>query len=306
MAYQSNIAFDELCAFVAVVDARGFSAAARTTGGRKATLSRRVQDLEARLGLPLLMRTTRSLRLTAEGEAYYALAVRSLTAARDAEAAVLAARAEPNGTLRVTTSAAMVDGVLSHVATKYLARYPRVSLIIETSDARSDLVRDGFDVAVRLGALGDSSMLARRLGVMRGGYFASPRYLRQRGEPERPEQLREHDLIVIPKGDGPQQWRFAFEGKLRHVQLQPRLTVTSLDLATKAAVAGAGIVRAPLPHAEPYLRKQQLVPILEKWTLAGVDVHAVFPPGGGLVPKTRAFIDMLSRWLGPTTMPRAR
>src|SRR5262245_42266572 len=212
MAYQSEVAFDELGAFVAVVDARGFSAAARASGGRKATLSRRVQDLEARLGLPLLLRTTRSLRLTAEGQAYYELAVRSLTAARDAESAVLAAKAEPNGTLRVTASAAMADGVLSHVATKYLARYPRVSLVLETSDARADLVRDGFDVAVRLGALGDSSMLARRLGVMRGGYFASPRYLRQRGEPTHPDQLREHDLIAIPKGDGRTEWRSAVDG----------------------------------------------------------------------------------------------
>jgi DNA-binding transcriptional LysR family regulator len=296
MEYQSERAFEELRAFVAVVEAQGFRAAARATRGRKATLSARVQDLEGRLGVPLLVRTTRSLRLTDEGRAYFEHASRALAAARDAEAVVLSAKSEPRGTLRVTTSAAMAALVMDNVVSAYLAKYTHARVELHVSERRVDLARERFDLAVWAGALEDSSLIARNLGVAAGGYYASPRYLARRGEPDSPDDLATHDVIVVPKGDAPIEWAFVIGGKQKWFAMRPRLVVTDLGLAARAASDGSGIVRAPLAVVQPYIAKKQLIAILGRWTPPGLEVHAVFPSGATLVPKTRAFVDMLQGW----------
>lgn len=134
MEYQSEPALEELRAFVAVVDAHGFRSAARSTRGRKATLIKRVQDLEARLGVPLIVRTTRSMRLTDEGRAYYEHASRALEAARDAESVVLSARSAPRGVLRITSATALAAHLLEAVIARYLKRYPDVRIVLQTSE----------------------------------------------------------------------------------------------------------------------------------------------------------------------------
>lgn len=296
--YQSDQALEELRAFVAVVDAQGFRSAARVTRGRKATLSKRVQDLEARLGVPLLVRTTRSMRLTDEGRAYFEHASRALQAARDAESVVLSAKATPRGVLRVTTAAALAAHVLDAVIARYLKQYPDVRLVLHTTERRLDIVREGFDVAVWGGPLDDSSLVARKLGVAAGGYFASPGYLARCPEPKSPDDLTAHDLVTITKDAGATEWPFAAGGKEKRVAIRPRLVVNDLELALRAGVGGMGIVPAPLSMAEPYVVKKQLVQVLRQWTRPAIDVHAVFPPGGALVPKTRAFLDLLREGLG--------
>jgi LysR family transcriptional regulator, regulator for bpeEF and oprC len=153
-----------------------------------------------------------------------------------------------------------------------------------------------FDLAVWAGALEDSTLVARRLGVAVGGYYASPRYLARRSEPAGPADIASHDVIVVPKGDAAMEWAFVVGGKMKRMAVRPRLVVTDLELAARAAAAGLGIVRAPLLVVEPYPEKKQLVAVLRKFTPPGLDVHAVFPPGGALVPKTRAFVDVLQLW----------
>ncbi|WP_433935249.1 LysR substrate-binding domain-containing protein [Sorangium cellulosum] len=296
MEYQSGRSLEELAAFVAVVEANGFTAAARAMRARKATLSQRVQDLEERLGVSLLVRTTRSLRLTDEGRAYFEHARRSLAAARDAEAVVALARSKPSGLLRITTSAALAGTLMDAVVAPYLARYPDVSVELDTSVRRVDLVREGFDLAIRVGPLDDSSLVARRLGTATGGYHASPRYLERRGCPGRPDELGDHDAIVVAHEDGPKEWPFITGSKKWPLVVRPRLTVGSFELAVQAAAAGAGVVRAPLYFVRPLLAKRRLVEVLKDWTPPGFDVHAVFPPGGALVPKTRVLLDMLAAW----------
>ncbi len=298
MEYQSDQALEELRAFVAVVNAQGFSSAARVMRGRKATLSKRVQDLEARLGVPLLVRTTRSMRLTDEGRAYYEHASRALEAARDAESVVLSAKAAPRGVLRVTTAAALAVHVLDAVVMRYLKEYPDVRLVLHASERRLDLVRDGFDVAIWGGPLDDSSLVARKLGVAAGGYFASPSYLARHPEPKSPDELGAHDLVTITKEGGASQWPFVAGGKEKRVAIRPRLIVNDVELALRAGLGGMGIFPAPLSMAEPYVAKKQLVQVLRRWTRPAIDVHAVFPPGGALVPKTRAFLDLLREGLG--------
>jgi LysR family transcriptional regulator, regulator for bpeEF and oprC len=293
MAYQSDQALEELRAFVAVVDAQGFRAAARETRGRKATLSRRVQDLEQRLGVPLLVRTTRSMRLTEEGRAYFEHATRALSAARDAEAVVLSAKAEPRGVLRVTTAPSLASLIVEDVVARYLGKYPQVRVELHVAERRIDIAREAFDLAVWGGALEDSSFVARKLGAASGGYYASPRYLARRPEPESADDLAAHDLVTITKGRGTSEWRFWQGGKEKRVPIRPRLVVNDLELAVRAAIAGLGIAPAPVSMVQQHLAKKKLVAVLQKWTPPGVDVHAVFPAGGSLVPKTRAFVEML-------------
>jgi LysR family transcriptional regulator, regulator for bpeEF and oprC len=298
MSYQSEPIFEELVAFVSVVASNGFTAATRLSGARKATLSTRVASLERRLGVPLLVRTTRSIRLTEEGRAYFEHAQRSVAAARDAEAVVSSAKLKPNGLLRVTIAISIADMLFEEVVLAYLAKYPDVSVIMDTSVRTLDLVREGVDLAVRLGPLEDSNLTARRLGSSGGGYYANPRYLECRGVPQRPEDLSSHDTIAIPQGEGPIEWTFVTEKKkkISRVVVRPKLTVTNFELAVRAAAAGLGVVRAPQHYAQPYLTKRKLIPILIEWSPEGADVHAVAPPGGMLVPKTRAFVDMLVAW----------
>jgi LysR family transcriptional regulator, regulator for bpeEF and oprC len=296
--YQSDQALEELRAFVAVVDAQGFRAAARETKGRKATLSRRVQDLEKRLGVPLLVRTTRSMRLTEEGRAYFEHASRALASARDAESVVLSAKAEPRGVLRLTTAVALASLVVDEVVVRYLERYPQVRVFLQTAERRMDIVREGFDLAVWGGPLDDSSLVAHRLGISSGGYFASPQYLARRAAPKSPDDLATHDLVTITKGSAATEWTFVVDRKERRVAIRPRLVVNDVALAVRAGVAGVGIVPAPMSMAEPYVAKKLLVQVLRKWTRLGSDIHAVFPPGGALVPKTRAFVDLLQERLG--------
>lgn len=296
MEYQSGRSLEELAAFAAVVEANGFTAAARALRARKATLSQRVQDLEERLGVPLLVRTTRSLRLTDEGRAYFEHARRSLAAARDAEAVVARAKSKPAGLLRVTTSASIAGMLLEGVITPYLAKYPDVSVHVDTSVRKVDLAREGFDLALRAGPLDESSLIARRLGVASGGYYASPRYLERHGTPAHPDDLQKHATISVPREDGPKAWRFTSGSRSWSMVVRPRLAVGSFELATQAAAAGAGIVWAPRYFVRSYLAKKQLVPVLEAWTPPALEVNAVFPPGGALVPKTRVFIDLVAAW----------
>jgi len=297
MEYQLNRSLAELAMFVSVVDASGFSAASRATGTRKATLSHRIQQLEKRLGVVLLVRTTRSLRLTDEGRAYYELAKRALAAARDAEEVAVSAKAEPSGTLRATTSAALAGLLLEAVIVPFLERYPRVSLVLDTSVRRKDLVREGIDLAIRPAPLNESSSLvSRKLGVLTGGYYASPRYLKKRGAPRRPEDIQRHDAIVIPGSTEPMEWPFLIGGRQRMIAVRPRLSVTSFELAARAAAAGLGLLRSPSYFVRPFLAKRQVVPILTNWSAPGSEIYAVFPPGGTLVPRARVFIDMLVAW----------
>jgi DNA-binding transcriptional LysR family regulator len=296
MAYRSEVALAELVAFVAVVDHHGFSAAARAAGLRKATLSERVRDLEARLGATLLVRTTRTLSLTDEGRAYADHARRALAAAREAEAAAIAMRATPSGKLRITMTPALAALFLDGVIAPYMRSHPNVSVELDTSMRNVDVVREGFDLAIRVGRLADSTLVARRLGTARGGYYASPAYLARRGAPTRPEELADHDTVAIPRGDRMPTWTFTSGHRKRSVVVRPRLFVGAFELAIPAALAGIGIIPNLRHHVQPYLAREELVPVLPEWTRPAIEVNALFAPGNARLPKLRAMIDRFAAW----------
>lgn len=295
MKDQSLPELEGLGVFVAVVEQGGFTAAARATGLRKALVSRRVQELEERLGTQLLVRTTRSVRLTEEGHGYFESAQRALAAAREAERVVAVGRAHPVGRLRVTTTAVLAEVLLEPVALRYLETYPEVVLELDVGARTSDLVREGFDLAIRAGTLPDSSLLARRLGEARSGYFASPAYLREHGAPTDPGALSEHATVAL--GDGAAvEWPFARAGGTTRLVIAPRLVTTSHELAVRAAVAGLGIARIPEFHARAHVLAKRLRPVLEPWTPPATPVHALTPPG--IQPaKTRTFIERVAEHL---------
>lgn len=243
------------------------------------------------------------MRLTDEGRVYYEHASRALAAARDAESVVLSAKTTPRGVLRVTAAAALAAHVLDAVIARYLTQYGDVRLVLHTSERRLDIVREGFDVAVWGGPLDDSSLVARKLGVAAGGYFATPNYLARCPEPKSPDDLTLHDLVTITKDGGATQWPFVAGGKEKRVAIRPRLVVNDLELALRAGIGGMGICPAPLSIARPYVVKKQLVQVLRPWTRPA-NVYTVFPPAGVLVPKTRAFLDLLQEGFGQPARQR--
>jgi DNA-binding transcriptional LysR family regulator len=293
MAYQSVATLDELRSFVEVVEAGGFTAATKRSGARKATLSRRVQELERRIGAKLLARTTRSIRLTDQGQLFFHHASRAVQAAKEAHAAVERSMSTPSGVLRVSTTAGLAGLVLEDVVVTYVRDHPNVSVDLDISQTSVDLVRDGFDVAVRVGELQDSALGSIGLGKAYGGYYAGPGYLARRGTPTRVNDLDGHDLLAIPRGPGPIEWSFVVHGKHASYLARPRLRTSSFELAVRAAVANLGIVFAPDTFVQEHLHHRRLVPVLAKLTQPGVQVHAVMPPGGMLAPKTRVFVELL-------------
>ncbi|HEX2574114.1 MAG TPA: LysR substrate-binding domain-containing protein [Polyangia bacterium] len=291
MAIQSLPDLEALGLFVAVVEAGGFSAAARRIGTRKTLMSRRVRQLEERLGVQLLFRTTRTLQLTDEGRAYFAHATRALTAAREAEATLESTRREPSGLLRVTTTPILAERMLEPVVVAYLERYPQVTLELDVRSQPIDLVREGFDVAVRAGPLPDSSLTARLLGHARAGYFASPEYLRRHGRPTEPSELAEHACIAIGT-EAIVEWPFIQQGRLLKTIIHPRLLTTSYDLALRATVSGLGITRMPGFYVREHTAARRLVAVLDEWTPPSFPVH-VLMPAGTPSPKARTFIDLV-------------
>jgi DNA-binding transcriptional LysR family regulator len=295
MKYQSPLPpLDDMGLFVAVVRAGGFTAAARTLGLRKAFVSKRLRALEERLGVSLLHRTTRAVRLSEEGQVYFAHAERAVDAAREGEAVLSATRAAPSGVLRVTTTSALAEVLLEPVVLAYLEKHPRVRVELDDSARSLDLIREGWDVAVRAGALPDSSLRATKLGTARGGFWASPDYLEARGVPDVPSALHRH--VAVAMHGSPPEWGFEQAGRRVSVVVPTRLVTTSYALAVRAARAGVGIVRAPDFYVREDVVSGRLRAVLPEWTPRAAPVHAVTPPGVW-PPKTRVFVAMLGRFL---------
>lgn len=254
-------------AFCKVVEAGSFTAAAEVLGTDKARLSRTVSALESELGLRLLERSTRSLSVTDGGQAVYERARAILGAGDELLQFARAQQAEPTGTLRLTCSPDFALVAANRWISGYLQRWPRMSVDVDFSSRRIDLVHEGFDLALRVGPLDDSRLAARLLGSLRYGLFASPAYLARAGHPATPAQLREHALLMFATGSGRTEWT-----------LLP------------ACVDGLGIARLPLHTAQAH-GSGRLQPVLPGWTPQPVPVHAVFPSNRFVAPKVRAFID---------------
>ncbi|MBI4923205.1 MAG: LysR family transcriptional regulator [Devosia nanyangense] len=283
-------------AFVQVFDAGGFSAAARQHGRSKALLSKYVTDLEDYLGVRLMNRTTRKLSLTEAGEAYYREASQLLQQLDDLDASILDQTAAPRGLLRVSAARNFGEMILAPAIFVFLAEHPDVTLDLRLEDRFVDLVDEGIDVALRIGAAQDSSLIARKIADMQHSVVGSPAYLKARGTPRAPEDLRGHFCVVDTNFQGQANWRFIDKGATVSVHVSGPVRVNSPLSARDAALAGLGLALLPGYLADPMIASGKLVSVLADYVHTGSSLQAVYPHRRHLAGKVRALIDHLVAW----------
>lgn len=292
---------ENLRAFVAVVDANGFGIAAERLGLAKSAISRRVRDLEDELGVPLLNRTTRRLSLTDVGAEFHARCVRVLADLQEAVDIASHGGAVPTGLLRVTAPVSFGSHCLAPALGDFLDAHPRLTLEVEMSDRMVDIVGEGFDVAVRISRLRDSSLIARRMAPIRHVACASPAYLRRHGEPTTPAALVGHRGIAYSNVDDGTYWRFRDPATDRPIiaDVGSPLRLNNGDAIREAAVAGFGVAVLPTFIAHKAVVAGELKPILTGWARPPLELHALFPTGRHMPAKVRAFIDFIAGRFGP-------
>jgi DNA-binding transcriptional LysR family regulator len=279
---------DGMAVFAEVAERGSFAAAARHLSRSPAAVTRAVAELEARLGVQLLNRTTRAVSMTEAGQRFLAGAQRVLADLREIEQAAAGQGEAPRGELRVT--APIVFGRL-HVlplVTEFLGRFPEVAIRLALLDRPADLVEEGFDVAIRIGALSDTSAIATRVGAVLRMVIAAPAYLERRGHPKNPEELSGHDIVGFAGIDSVARWTF---GGGIEAPIKPRLIVSTAEAAIDAANSGFGITRVLSYQIGDALAKQSLVRLLREHEPADVPIHVVYPDGRHPPPKLRAFLD---------------
>lgn len=284
----------DLRTFVQVIERGGFAAAAKDLGITPSAVSKLVTRLEDRLGVRLIHRTTRRLSLTPEGQTYHLRARDILAAIEDAEAEVSRAGQRPRGRLRVNSVPAFALNQLAPALSDFLARYPEVELEIALTDRVVDLLEENADVAIRVGPVEDPSLVARKIGEVRRGLFASPDYLARRGTPRSPEQLTDHDCIVLKLFPSSFRWPFRIDDEVKYIDIRSRVTVDSGDGALQLAIAGCGITRLADLMASRAVRDGCLRPVLpQTHASVAVPLSAIYPQGRHRMPKVRAFLDFL-------------
>jgi DNA-binding transcriptional LysR family regulator len=252
------------------------------------------------LGARLLNRTTRRLRLTEAGSELYRRSAHALEEIENAELEVARFQTEPRGTLRVSAPMSFSILQLGPVIQTFMDRYPGVSVELSMDDRQVDLVEEGFDLAIRIGRLRDSNLIARKICPCRQVICASPAYLAKRGTPERPEDLFEHNCILYSLLSTPREWRLVDpEGSEHIVPVNGTLHSNNGLVNRAAAVAGGGIILLPTFYLGDQLRSGELKPILCKFRPQEIAVHAVYPERRNLMPKVRAFVDFLAATFGP-------
>jgi DNA-binding transcriptional LysR family regulator len=296
---QSPNDLNSIAVFAKVVDLKNFRAAARALGIPRSTVSVRVAQLEDRLGVRLLERTTRSLRLTHAGATYYRSITPALEALDTAARAIDDLNAQPSGPLKITTTIEGGQFVLAPLLADYMQRYPDVQLQVELTDRRVDLLEEGFDLALRMGPLPDSSLIAKKLrtpGHLR--VYASPSYLARHGEPKRPEALAKHACLIMTAQSEPAVWRFQVKKKLLAVTVRPRASANSFVLLRELASADRGITRLPEYIAAPAVKSGKLRPLLDAFQPPALPWHAVYPSARHLSPKLRALLEVIEKHYG--------
>ncbi len=287
-------------AFVRAADSKSFSEAARRLRSSKSLVSRQVAALEAELGVRLFHRTTRSLTLTEEGRGYHAQITRILAEIDEANMSVSQTQAAPRGKLKL--SAPMSFGIL-HLAPAlpdFFARCPDVQIDLSLNDRYVDVVDEGFDLAIRIGRLADSSLVARKLATLRMILCASTEYLDRHGAPRMPDDLRHHQCLCYSTNALAPEWRFvAPDGTPLNVQIDGRLHANNGDVLRVAALRGQGIVYLPSFIVGADLQAGTLVSLLADYIPADAGIHAVYPHSRHLSAKVRAFIDFLAERFGP-------
>ncbi|GAB7543097.1 LysR family transcriptional regulator [Cupriavidus sp. 8B] len=291
-----RVSLDELSAFVAVVEANSFTDAAKIIGRDATIISRRVGQLEDRLGVRLLSRTTRRVSLTEVGTLYYQR-VRALLDELDSasqEASNFAA--SPQGLLRVSLPVTFGRRWIAPLLPAFIADHPKIRVDARFADRYVDVVAEGFDVAIRVGALRDSSLVARRIAPFRNLLFAAPAYIAAHGLPQAPEALVDHACLGFSSHSSWPDWVLKQGGQRKTVRPTGPLIADSSEALLQAAIEGVGIILTPDWLAGSAVRNGELVPVLPQWQGSeDGGIYAVMPPGRLVPTKTRVFVDEITR-----------
>lgn len=290
----------DIAIFVKVVELSSFTAAADALEMSQPVVSKAVTRLEEKLGARLLNRSTRRLSLTEAGAELYRRGGSALREIENAELEIARFQTEPRGTLRVSAPMSFSILQLGPAIQTFMERYPGVSVELHLDDRQADLVEEGFDIAIRIGRLRDSNLIARKIAPTRQVICAAPSYLAKRGTPERPEDLLEHNCILYSLLSAPREWRLTdSEGQEHVVPVNGTLHSNNGLVNRAAAVAGGGIILLPTFYLGEQLRSGELKPVLCKFRPQEIAVHAVYPERRNLMPKVRAFVDFIAATFGP-------
>jgi len=285
--------------FVRVVETGNFTRAADSLGLPKATVTKQIQALESRLRTRLLNRTTRRVSVTPDGAAYYERTARLLGDFDDIEASMINAQAAPSGRLRIDVSSAIARLVILPGLSSFMARYPDIRLDIGVSEARADLLGDNIDVVLRTGEIGDQSLVARRIGLLRFVTVASPAYLARHGAPTHPGDLDKRRHVVVSyfhSGGVRRQMPLLFDRGEEHIEINTEsiVAVNESSAHLMALLGGYGISQTATRVADPHLQRGELVQVLPDWTRPPMPIYVVYPPNRHLSAKVRVFVDWIA------------
>ncbi len=288
---------DDFYYFAKVIEHGGYAKASRALGIPKSRLSRHVAALETRLGVRLVNRSTRRFVVTEVGQEVRRHATAMLAEADAAVEAVEFARAEPCGVVKASCPVALTQTTLAQYLPEFLARYPKIRLMLHATNRRVDVINEGFDVALRVRTVptGEDGLVMRTFGSSSNILVASRQYLDERGRPERPEQLAQHATLSFSSETDRQTWElFDADGTSVRIEHTPRLVCHDFPMLRAAVLAGLGIALLPESVVRGDLDSDTIEPVLPNWTLPLGVFHLVFPTRRGLLPSVRAFIDFLA------------
>lgn len=283
--------------YVAVAEEEGFAAAARRLAMSPPAVTRAISALEDRLGVKLLQRTTRHVRVTEAGERYLDDARRVIAAADEADEAAVGINAQPRGHMTVTAPVLFGRMYVMPGIVEYLRQHPETSVSALFLDRVVNMLEEGVDVGIRIGELSDSSYRALRVGHVRRVICAAPSYLKRHGIPQTPHELKQHQVIVASSLSQNIEWRFVDQGEPLSVRIKPRLTVSSNDGAIEAACLGLGVTRLMSYQVAPLLAAGKLKVVLSEFESPKVPIHIVHREGRHASAKMRAFIDLMAERL---------
>lgn len=296
---RSSVDLLDVLGFVRVVETGAFARAAERMGVSKSILSRRVARLEQQLGAKLLTRTAQGAQPTAIGQAYFERASNILADLDAAQEVVAEQVTQVAGPIRLSAPLSFGTQYLAPVIADFARLYPRVELDISLDDRTVDLVGGGYDLAIRMGTLTDSALIARRIAPVRVAVLASPDYLDARGRPEHPRDLNGHDMLLYANAPSGQQWRFKVRGKWEYVRGNTRLRADNGEVLRAAAVAGLGIVILPTFIASPEIAAGNLEVLLRDHPIEEGGLYVVMPPGRAATARVRALVEFLAERFGP-------
>ncbi len=291
-------AFSDLNLFALVARHRNLAAAAREIGVTPPAVSKRLAQLERRLGVRLMNRTTRRLSLTPEGELYLANGSRILDELSELEQRVTRSRGEPTGLLRVNASFGFGRTHVAPAVSEFAGRFPAMKIQLHLTDRPLSLQEEGFDVGIRFGEVPDARINARLLVKNRRIVCASPAYLKQHGKPAAPHDLARHACIVLRENDSAYgTWHFSRGKRAETVKVDGALSSNDGSIALGWALDGRGIVVRSQWEVEGYIERGELVPLLAEWALPNADIHAIYLERNQLSAKLRTFVDFLGDYL---------